>query len=206
MDASTTWTRHPIIYTASSFYLLAALFYILQNNIIQIGGQVAFVKVLWLMTAIFLWFVFPVFIFSSSRLGHKCRAWLRLFWLLMVIRAFVELTMMYITKNWHPYLGIAHDLICAVLLLAALFNAGRTPRFMKLTYVFLCMTLLVEAIFAFYMFTQVKSSDPVYFVPNHSEHHSIFMASWIAVASCILFLVYFTRKWVLFHLRGRLSW
>jgi hypothetical protein len=124
----------------------------------------------------------------------------------MIGRGVIELFMMYVTKNWHHYLGIAHDLLCAVVLFAAAINLGRVPQFMKYTCLFLCLTLLIEACFAYYMLTQVSSNEPVYYVPNNSQHQLVFNLTWMAVASSIAFIVYFTRKWVHYHLRGRFNW
>lgn len=204
-----TWKlvgKHPITLTAFGFYLMAAFLYVLQNNVIHLGGKVAFVKVLWLVTALFLWFVLPSFITQSRKVPPILKKWFYFFWFSMILRGIIELFLMYVTKTWHPYMGIGHDLFTAALVVVAFRTTGYTShspaRFIRGTFPFLAATLLVEAGFAYYMLTNVESTDPVYYVPNSDEHSVIFLITWLAIGLCSFYLLFFVRRWVQLHLNA----
>ncbi len=99
-----------------------AVFYYFQNHSHGLGGSIALPKLLWLSYALWFWYFLPVLIASDRRLSRQLRQVYWVFWLNMVLRAIAELWMMYVSRNWHPYYGIGHDLFSALLIFALLFR------------------------------------------------------------------------------------
>jgi hypothetical protein len=121
----------------------------------------------------------------------------------MLMRGCIELWMLYVTKNWSPLYGIAHDMICLTTLLA--FNiANRKMTFdllHKIVYFHAwVMTLLFlpEMYFAWYMKTHfiTAGEKPIYFVPNDAQYHDVLFVTKMIVLSLNLYLPFFLVKWL----------
>lgn len=83
-----------------------------QNRAHALGGRISAPKLLWLFFAIWFWlFECAVLAFEPS-LPWGYRVILGAHAASMWARSAVELFMLYVTKNWRPPLGIAHDLLC----------------------------------------------------------------------------------------------
>lgn len=169
------------------------LFYQIQNQAALPGGDVAAVKVAWLGTVLFCWYWFPLVLLLDRRLG-TARRLVALFLGNMLARAVAELTMMYLWHNWHPFLGMAHDLFSA---LFALYLASRVQGSSHVRQYLRVMALLflVETGFAAYMYLQVQGEGPVYYVPADGAHTPILALTGLAVAS--------TWIWLMHHLHRR---
>ena len=189
------------IYLISVVMMLASsmLFYHLQNgHLSQAGGRIAFVKALWLGMCIFYWFILPLIIVNGKNIEGGTRLIYKIFLLNMLLRAIIELFMMYVTQNWHPYLGIGHNIFSFVLVLALLgiFKFRIKPEIMAINFLIMGLMFIPESIFAYYMLTNVTASHPVYFVPDSSEHSLIMAVTWAAVISLVLWQTIFAKRWL----------
>lgn len=109
-------TKALVALSAAACVVLALRFRGTQNKKLTLGGRISRPKVVWLFFAIWFWFCLcPALALEPSlptayRLvfgAHAASMWLR---------GGVELFMLYVTKNWRPPLGIAHDVFCLLLL------------------------------------------------------------------------------------------
>ena len=95
---------------------VGAVFYRRQNQAGRMGGRISRAKMLWLLYVLYVWFLLcPALSFEES-LHPSLRVLLRTVSVLMWVRGVAELVMMYVFKNWRPPYGIAHDLLCVVVL------------------------------------------------------------------------------------------
>lgn len=190
-------SRYPRIFNLI-FALLMVLsigFYSVQNMGWLPGGGIALSKLLWLLSAIVIWFVLPTCLCFDQSLNKHSRLLIKVFTFNMWARGLIELFMMYVTVNWHPYYGISHDLF-SVLLVAALsiyFKPSGWIRLLAVTWVWM---LLVESYFAWYMLNNVHSSAPVYYVPQASQHQLVFTLTWCAVIATAASLLVIYRGWI----------
>ena len=112
------WIRAALLATAALTIGVGLGFARRQNARPRMGGPVGRAKQIWLIWAVYTWFFLtPLFALIPS-LSEPLRAVLLGFSGLMLARGIVELVMLYGTKNWRPPYGIAHDVVCAVGLLA----------------------------------------------------------------------------------------
>jgi hypothetical protein len=51
------------------YFCVAPCFYVLQNSAFFPGGDIALVKLLWLTSVIFFWFIAPFFLLESKQLN-----------------------------------------------------------------------------------------------------------------------------------------
>ena len=84
----------------------------------RIGGRVSRPKQLWLGWAVFVWFIQCPILALEPKLAFDVRLILGSFAIFMWARGLVELYMLYVSKNWRPPMGIAHNLACATLIVA----------------------------------------------------------------------------------------
>ena len=181
--------------SAAILFMIGAGFFWVQNDN-AIGGEVALVKVIWLAVTIFMWFVMPILMVLDARYDNKARLLLSVFVISMLLRAIIELFMMYVTQNWHPYYGIGHDLLSIVLLLGMVFylSVKKIKSFVSFVVVLVFM-FIAESYFALYMLNNVQGDGPVYFVPS-SGHDSVLMMTWVLVSLLALYLFRFVRGWL----------
>ncbi len=170
-------------------------FFIVQNLNLLPGGDVAFCKVLWLLFAIIFWLVTPSWLAFDKALSAPDRLAMRLFALNMWLRALIELYMMYVTVNWHPYYGIGHDLFSVAVLLIALLRFQLSP-WIKLYHQVLVAMFLLETYFAWYMLHNVIADEPVYYVPQDSQHSFVFDLTWAAVVVLLVYKIVFLQRWL----------
>lgn len=178
---------------------IAALFYFLQNAGHFSGGQIALPKLIWLAYAILFWFVLPALIVKDARVP---RAWTRIYRVYlynMMLRAAAELYMMYVSGNWSPRYGIAHDLFSIVLLLS-LMHVYRHELKHDIFYLYACALVLMlatEIVFVFYLMSNViKNGATVFFVPADERHVAVLSVTWFSIAVLTGFLLVFCRRWV----------
>ncbi len=179
-------TPRRLVAAALLLLLAAAGFAVVQNSGRVPGGGVALPKVLWLAFALYYWFLLPLVFTLDTRVSSGLRRAFRLFLINMGARAVIELWMMYISLNWHPYYGIAHDVFSIVLitvLLLAHARAGRPARLLFYTLPVMGLMFMVEIGFVFYLLNHVATgTEPIYFVPDSAEHRGVLGVSWGVVA------------------------
>ncbi len=178
--------------------LAAFVFYDRQNGAGAIGGGVALPKVLWLASAILFWFVLPVLFLLDHRLRGTHFAY-GIFLGNMLVRAAIELWMMYITHNWHPYYGIGHDLFSLAL---CLWLAQRVPptgplaRTQRGFFLVASVMFLVETFFASYLLIHLYGTDPIYFVADDGTHAPVLRLTWAVVLLLAAYLLGLVKGWL----------
>jgi hypothetical protein len=180
----------------------AAAFYIAQNALRPVGGQIALVKLLWLAAAVLLWGVLPLLIAGDARLGPRLRRAFATLAALMLARAVIEGWMLYVSLNWSPWYGIAHDVLCAVVL-TALAARSRPRNALERSargYLAVAAAFFVpETYFAWYMQSHfvTRGARAVYFVPNEASHIHVLLVTAVAVVCLCAYLALFLRRWML---------
>ncbi len=89
------------------------LYYKRQNNTKQLGGPISPAKAIWLIFAIFQYYVMSAFLFlgySENVFKHI----LGLVLLLFVIRGIFQCLWMFLFKKWKPYMGILFNMFAFV--------------------------------------------------------------------------------------------
>jgi hypothetical protein len=86
----------------------------------KLGGRISRPKQLWLGFTVYAWFCLCPLLALEGALHPVLRTLLGVFALSMWIRGIAELVMLYVTRNWRPPYGIAHDLSCIALLVGGL--------------------------------------------------------------------------------------
>jgi len=173
-------------------------FFVAQNGGVLPGGEVAPVKVAWLACAILFWYLLPGLMLLDGRLSQAARIALMVLLANMLLRAAIELTMMYITGNWHPWMGIGHDVFSFVLMLAVLKIVFRSVHKVHAGFLAVVTAMFIpETGFAWYMLTY--ATDPggtVYFVSGDPRHSGIMILTSVCVGALMTYLIIFSRQWL----------
>ncbi|MBW4650459.1 MAG: hypothetical protein KME06_17490 [Kastovskya adunca ATA6-11-RM4] len=198
------------------------ILYYIQNYSHGLGGGIALPKVLWLALALWFWYFLPPLIGTDARINPQLRQGYWILWLNMVVRAVLELWMMYGSQTWHPYYGIGHDLVSALLIFSWLFkldldqdspvpentfpsakvNVEKHPinsldKAVRFNFRVMGVMFWIESYFAWYMLKNVHLGDePVYFVPASSQHQGIMLITWAVVIGLMIQQLIFARKWL----------
>jgi hypothetical protein len=179
----------------------AAAFYQFQNAAKPVGGDISLVKLIWLASAIFLWFVLPLLLAFDAQCEKQLRKGFALLALLMLARGVVEGWMLYVWLNWSPWYGIAHDVVCAVVLLSVWAQAApRTPlgRLVRTHALVSAAFFLPEIYFAWYMLTHftTQGAGAIYFVPDDPRYAVVLRATLATVVCLSLYLPAFLYRWI----------
>lgn len=171
------------LWTAGGFAATTAFFGWRQNRGGVVGGPISLPKVLWLNLTLTVFFGLPAVLWRDAALSPALRAlW---GWLLLsfVLRAVVELYLIYVTITWKCVYGISHDfftLALAGVLRAALPAAGPADG-RALAFVWLyAAVLLVEAGMAKAFSRLADPKDGVYFASDDERFRRVNRASWAA--------------------------
>lgn len=89
-----------------------------QNRAHAMGGNISNPKLLWLFFAIWFWLFECAVLACEPSLAVGYRVILGVHAASMWLRGVVEMVMLYGTKTWRPPLGIGHDVLCLVTVLA----------------------------------------------------------------------------------------
>ena len=135
----------------------AGAFFWAQNWKGKRGGKISLAKLLWLLYAITLWFVLAPAMALDATVPQGFRILLGGFGVLMWTRGVVELFMLYVTKNWRPPIGMAHNLLCILFLSIGLgFSLHDGSTFMWSSHLWLVgfvlllvVSLIIETTYAF---------------------------------------------------------
>jgi hypothetical protein len=160
---------------------LGARFYRRQKSG-ALGGVLSKPKAYWLPFAIWFWFIVCPIVALDGVVAAPLRLALGAFGAFMWLRGVVELFMLYVTRNWRPPFGIAHDVLCAALVLGILVAHADALRALErpidLWALGLCGALLaslaVEVHHAFRFHAAVKGRTTgeggVWFADAEQEH------------------------------------
>ena len=132
---------------------IGVVFYVRQNHTTRVGGPISRPKMLWLTYVVGLWFFVCPIVARDHTVAVPLRATLGVFAVFMWARGLTELFMMYVTKNWRPRYGIAHNVACLVLVTAmAAWSYGSSLPFYNAwvfgLVVLVAVTLLIETVYA----------------------------------------------------------
>lgn len=198
-SASENLLRIRLLAVYSTIVLAALGFYFIQNTGLLEGGGIALPKLIWLAYAILFWFCLPFLLVLDKRINPVWRIILNLFLANMLLRAVIELVMMYVFHNWIPYYGIAHDAF-TIALLGGLLLLYRDSLQYDIFFGFaltVMLMLIVEILFVFYMITNVIQSDSdVYFVPEDARYSGVLGITWLVVLLLSVYMFVFTRRWL----------
>jgi hypothetical protein len=180
----------------------AAAFYVAQNALRPVGGEIALVKLLWLAGAVLLWGVLPPLLAADARLGQSLRRAFAALCALMLARAAIEGWMLYVSLNWSPWYGIAHDVLCAVLLLviAARIAPRNGLEHVARRHLAVSAAFFVpEMYFAWYMQAHfvTRGAAAVYFVPDDASHIRVLLVTGVTVVCLAAYLAMFLRRWLM---------
>lgn len=198
-------------YVVSVLGLLAVMaaggiaFFLTQNGSGRIGGEMAPQKMLWLFYAIVLWLVLPGAVVFDRRASPPIRAAYCALFALMVLRAIAEGWMLYVSRNWSPWYGIGHDVVCMVVGLVAAVSVARSAGIRRSVdrwlYANLVVTLLAfvpEIHFAHYMVGNFNTAGEaaIYFVPDDARHREVLGMTSALVTFLTLYLPVFIWGWL----------
>lgn len=191
--------RSRFLIVFSTIGLTAIAFYFIQNTAQLTGGNIALPKLIWLAYAILFWFCLPFLFLTDKRLNSLWKTFFSIFLINMLLRAAIELFMMYITSNWSPYYGIAHDVFTIILLCTLLFMyRDKLQRNIYFEYtITILLMFVIEIGFVFYMLANVIGDGAVvYFVPDAEKHTGILSITWLVVTMLTAYIFVFTWRWL----------
>jgi len=179
----------------------ALAFHALQNRLALTGGGIAWPKSIWLGCAILYWFVLPALLLRDKRLLPAWRLPFAALLALMGLRGVIELWMLYVSHNWSPFYGIAHDLICLATLWGLALRARAAFGTQRLAFFHAIATGLLfvpEIYFAWYMQAhfQTQGEKPLYFVPDDAAHAQVLALTTAADAAALIYLPAFLYAWL----------
>jgi len=178
------------------FMIIGAIFYALQNQGGLPGGGIALVKLCWLFLVIFCWFIIPLLLLFDC-LSPLLKVAISVFLSSMVLRAVVELVMMFGTHNWHPHYGIGHDVLMVLLSLFLGFFVFKQSRLIAIYLFVMAILFTIESGFAWYMLHNVQSKTGViFYVPADQAHQKILTVTLIIVIALLAYIMFFIRKWL----------
>lgn len=198
-SASENSLRFWIIIAFSLIIVSAVVFYVFQNTGRLSGGNIALPKLIWLFYAIVFWFCLPALFIYDKRINSVWRKLYAIFFISMILRALIELFMMYISNNWSPYYGIGHDIFSIILICSLLlFNKNKIQRDIFLGYSITTLVMFViEIYFVIYMLSNVVgTNDVIYFVPDEGKHTYILATTWLIDIILTYYLFLFMRRWL----------
>ena len=201
--------RYAAIGSLLALAAATACFYLAQNRLGIIGGQIAFSKAAWLGIAVLFWLILPALICLDTRVAPAIRRPYALLLLLMSLRAVLEPPMLYWLKNWSPLYGIAHDVLCmGVLLWSALVliaRNGREPdpraRLLVCHMWVSGLLFLAEIYFAWFMWMHfdTKGGAAIYYVPDDPKFAVVLLATGVVDVCAVLYLIVFLPRWLKSH-------
>ncbi|MBS9781485.1 MAG: hypothetical protein KGV56_03230 [Gammaproteobacteria bacterium] len=187
------------------FFALAIIgFYSLQNQPNHIGGAISFPKACWLGLAIFYWYFIPIILLLDKR-SHNGNGYfykgIGVFFASMLLRAFLELYLMYGNQAWHYEYGIAHNVLSVIILMAVIVSVKKTPDTplpLKITLYILLLMFCAEIYFASYMVFVVKDGHQAvtWFIDNSAQHNLNNAITSIIVMLLIVWQIIFYEKWI----------
>ena len=182
MNSFSSLTQLLLPVTLGITALIGLVFYVLQNRQRSMGGAISAPKALWLTYAIYAWFIATPILALDAALDPTLALTLQVFAVSMWVRGLVELYMLYVSKNWIPPYGIAHDLLSLLfvgtgLVLSLQGNLDWTSTVTLASVGWLSMLLLslmCETYYALHFHEAVKGKttgdEGVWFADQESQH------------------------------------
>ena len=188
-------------WTLAAWAVGALVFYAVQNRLRPVGGDISFAKLAWLAYAVLFWFVLPLLLSADPRLPAAWRRPFVVLLALMLARGVAELWMLYVSLNWLPWYGIAHDVVCALALgafLAVLEPHGGLQRTIRGHLAVTTALFVPEIYFAWYMVTyfNTRGESAIYFVPDDPAHATVLSVTAAVVICLTVYLPLFISRWL----------
>lgn len=148
-----------------------------QNNKSGLGGKISRAKFMWLMLAVYEWFLFPLFLLTFP-LSPPFKWAVASFAINLWIRGLAELLMLYKFKNWQPPYGVGHDLFTIAhigIMIFFTFGKNQTPMETLVLFWFfkLIIMFIVECYYALNFHELVKGNtkgeDGIWFADEENE-------------------------------------
>lgn len=160
------WTGVALIVLASG------VLYWLQHSGQLSGGAIAPSKLAWLTTVIIFWYVLPAYWLLRNKNDQKIQLACGIFLASMLLRAAVELGMMYISNNWLHVYGICHDIFSVILCIFLALTLSEINRKIARYFYFCAGLFIMETGFAYYL-KQASGGDGTVFFLEFSPRHSL---------------------------------
>jgi len=139
--------------------IIAIFMHYRQNQGHKLGGDITPAKSFWLFYCIYTWLFFIPFILIKTDIPEPFRTTWMVFTVWFWIRSLAEGVMLFVTKNWTPPIGVAHDLSCLVILIFLPFvMAEENPNLLSPAGIFhlgLILSLILETYYAYSFFKLV---------------------------------------------------
>jgi hypothetical protein len=144
------------------------------------------------------WYLVPGLLLLDPVMPEAARRACKVLFANMLLRAAVELYLMYVASQWHPWLGIGHDIFSLLLMWFVLGPCRHSADRLYCGFLLVASAIYIpEAIFAWYMLIYAtEAGSTVYFVPDDPAHRGILIATWICVTVLLTYLAYFSRRWL----------
>jgi len=208
------WLRRAVPAALLLLAMAAAVFYVLQNHYGLVGGRIAFSKLIWLAYTILFWLILPAFIVADRRTPSRLRSVFLFLLVMMAVRGFVELWMIWLFLNWNTLEGAGHDFVTFVgmfLLGTLAYRAGehRSGALGGWLAIHACVTaamLLCEICFARYLASHYETwgGQATYFVPDEEQHRVVLAVTTAINTLLSVHLWFFLRCWIHGKTAGRL--
>jgi hypothetical protein len=181
--------------------VLAFAFYQMQNRLQPVGGAISVEKMAWLALAVLQWVMLPALLCADTRLSNMLLRPFKILLLLMLMRGVIEGGMLYVTLNWSPWYGIAHDLLCAGVLVWFALHIHATSALERLVRGYMFVALLAfapEIYFAWYMQAHFVTvgDQAIYFVPDDPAYADVLLVTRISVIFFGICTLIFCWRWL----------
>lgn len=159
------------IFTFVLILSVSLIFYYSQNKDQKIGGKIAICKLFWLDYTLIAWFFLPiVFYFQNMKGSH-----FNIFYVISIsmwIRGIIELYMLYVSKNWTPPIGIAHDLFTFLIATFSFYKTLPMNSSSTIISLSLLLSLILETYYAYAFYKIVKDKttgdDAIWFASKEN--------------------------------------
>ena len=155
-----------------------------QNEGHLVGGDISMAKTLWLNLTIIGFLIIPAHLWRDSRVDPRLRTIFGLVFGSFIVRATVELPILYLTDWWKCSYGIAHDLLTAAVVVSLFVRARGAVRTRDPNSGFLWLILgllVVEATFAYAFCSVADPGSGTYFASDEAVFRTINRATWLTV-------------------------
>lgn len=158
------FTRAALLLAALVVVALGLAFLHRQNRRGGLGGRISRPKILWLLYAVYFWFVVCPVLALDPAVPPPMRLILGAFAAGMWLRGVAEMVMLYVTKNWRPPYGVAHDVFSMVVVVIGLLHyrdqwgklQGTLPLWTFTLILVLLASLAIETYYAAAFFRAVE--------------------------------------------------
>ncbi len=173
-------------------FAASGAFYLWQNDWATAGGHIALPKALWLGLTIFYWLILPPLLLRLPLSRPAQRIW-QIFWALMLLRAILEMWLLYGLGAWKYAYGIAHDGVSAIWLFWGAWRFRQTHALAESPHMsVMAMMFMMEMGFAYYIshFNAQHIHAKLWFIGWEAPH----LPNQIITCLCVLFLIFWMKK------------